>query len=103
MSLQPERHQHEQPPRELGIDRNDERTMAATGRESRCFRNRWTYDTCGMNEPVEPLDVPAEAVRRHLAEHLDGVLAGRSYQITRGGRATARLIPVDAEETSDAD
>jgi prevent-host-death family protein len=47
--------------------------------------------------------VAAKELRQHLAEHLDGVLAGRSYEITRNNRVTARLVPADLEENTDAE
>jgi prevent-host-death family protein len=47
-------------------------------------------------------DVPATTVRQHFAEHLDRVLAGESFLISRGGRVTARLTPA-LEENDDQD
>jgi prevent-host-death family protein len=47
--------------------------------------------------------VPAKEFRRHLALHLDRVLSGESFTITRSGRPAAFVGPVDAEEDTDDD
>jgi antitoxin (DNA-binding transcriptional repressor) of toxin-antitoxin stability system len=40
--------------------------------------------------------VAAAELRRHLRDHLDGVLQGRSFEIARNGRVVALLGPPDA-------
>jgi prevent-host-death family protein len=44
-------------------------------------------------------DVAATTVQRHFTEHLDAVLAGESFTITRHGRIAAVLIPPPEQET----
>jgi prevent-host-death family protein len=52
---------------------------------------------------MEPRSVPASEVHRHFAEHLDAVLRGETFEITRSGRITARLTPATEENTTDDD
>ena len=47
--------------------------------------------------------VPAKEARLRLAELLDGTLAGRTYEITRGGRPTAVLGPAAPSEETPTD
>jgi prevent-host-death family protein len=47
--------------------------------------------------------VPAKELRQRLAEYLDEARSGESFEITRSGRAAARLIPPAVEETDDQD
>jgi prevent-host-death family protein len=48
-------------------------------------------------------DVPVAAteVRLHFAEHLDRARLGEEFVITRNGRVTARLGPIEEETPSD--
>jgi antitoxin (DNA-binding transcriptional repressor) of toxin-antitoxin stability system len=41
--------------------------------------------------------VAAAELRRHLRDHLDGVLQGRTFQIERNGRVVAVLGPPTEE------
>ena len=50
---------------------------------------RTVYDLQLMDDVI----VPAGELRKHLAEHLDDVLAGATFTITRSGRPTATLAP----------
>jgi prevent-host-death family protein len=55
------------------------------------------YDPCMPDEAT----VPSDRLRAHLAEHLDRVLAGEQFVVTRNGRPSARLVPLTLEETPD--
>jgi prevent-host-death family protein len=48
-------------------------------------------------------DVPSSEVRRHLSEHLDRVLGGESFTVSRHGRPIAELRPVSPEEINTDD
>ena len=45
----------------------------------------------------DDLPVAAAELRRHLRDHLDGVLQGRTFPIARNGRVVAVLSPVTKE------
>jgi prevent-host-death family protein len=44
---------------------------------------------------VTTTHVSAKDLRQQLAEHLDAVLAGESFLVTRSGRPTAQLVPIE--------
>jgi prevent-host-death family protein len=48
-------------------------------------------------------DVPATEVRQRFAEHLDAVLAGESFLVTRSGRPTAQLVPIEERNSDDGE
>jgi prevent-host-death family protein len=47
--------------------------------------------------------VPAKEFRQRLAEHLDAARAGQVFEITRSGRPTARLGPINEESEDDGE
>jgi prevent-host-death family protein len=67
-----------------------------------CFTGATVASTIGAVTTT----VPALEFRRHMAEYLDETRSGRSFEITRGGRPAARLVPpaaFDDEETASDD
>jgi antitoxin (DNA-binding transcriptional repressor) of toxin-antitoxin stability system len=41
--------------------------------------------------------VAAAELRRHLRDHLDGVLRGRTFEVTRNGQVVAGVAPVEGD------
>jgi prevent-host-death family protein len=49
-----------------------------------------------------PQDVAAADLRRHLAEHLDEVMRGATFRITRSGRPAAVLVPITGQTNKES-
>lgn len=46
-------------------------------------------------KPARPLRISTHAFRADLRTHLDDVMKGQAFEITRYGRTVARIVPVE--------